>query len=145
MSSTDAVIREISHEFIDQAVLLWEKTGLTRPWNDAHADASLALATSTSTILGVVAGERLRGTAIVGFDGHRGWLYYLAVDPDFQGAGWGEKLVKAAEEWLRSHDAVKLQLMVRTDNDSVVNFYSALGFEPADVLVLGKRLYAASS
>lgn len=144
MQSSEAAIHEIAEEFIDQAVALWEKTGLTRPWNDARSDALLALTTSTSTILGVVKENALLGTAMVGFDGHRGWLYYLAVHPSLQGTGWGRRLVDAAEEWLRTHGAVKVQLMVRSEINAVANFYSALGFESADVLVLGKRLDAAS-
>ena len=80
------------------------------------------------------------GSVMVGFDGHRGWVYYLAVAPDRRHAGLGRALMTAAENWLRGQGAPKLQLMVRDDNQAALGFYSALGFERQTTVVLGRRL-----
>lgn len=133
-------IIELSETWVDQAVELWERTGLTRPWNDPQADARKALAGTDSTILGLVRGQRLIATAMAGDDGHRGWLYYVAVDPGSQGQGCGQRIVEAAAQWLRTRGTVKVQLMVRTGNDAVTQFYEKLGYERQEVSVLGKRL-----
>ncbi len=131
---------ELSESWVDRAADLWERTGLTRPWNDPHADARKALVSETSTILAFVQGERLIATAMAGDDGHRGWLYYVAVDPTAQSRGIGNRIVQEATAWLRRRGNVKVQLMVRTENDGVINFYEKLGFEHQEVAVLGKRL-----
>ncbi|MEF9982808.1 MULTISPECIES: GNAT family acetyltransferase [unclassified Glutamicibacter] len=131
------VLRE---EDLRQAVELWEATGLTRPWNDALADARRALAEPTSTVLSIVENDQLMATAMVGHDGHRGWLYYVAVDPCRQGNGLGRALVDAAVLWLRDLGVPKVQLMVREENSAVIDFYERLGFEDQHVAVLGKRL-----
>lgn len=78
------------------------------------------------------------GTVMVGHDGHRGWLYYLAVDPARRRAGTGRALVEGAERWLAAH-VPKVQLMVRADNPDAVGFWARLGYAPSDVTVLGRR------
>ena len=75
---------------------------------------------------------------MVGFDGHRGWVYYLAVDPRAQRRGLGRKLMAAAEEWLRGQGVPKIQLMVRDDNRAALDFYANLGLERQDVVTLGR-------
>ena len=122
------------------AVALWEACGLTRPWNDPHADYARALAGPSSTVLGAFGGEQLVGTVMVGGDGHRGWVYYLAVDPQRRGRGIGRLLMDAAETWLRERELPKIQFMVRGTNTAVLAFYDHLGYEPQDVVVLGRRL-----
>jgi ribosomal protein S18 acetylase RimI-like enzyme len=77
---------------------------------------------------------------MVGFDGHRGWVYYLAVDPGRRRRGLGRSLMAAAEDWLMVRGAPKLQLMVRSDNEAAVGFYQRLGLERQEVIVLGRRL-----
>lgn len=126
----------------DQAgiVALWHACGLTRPWNDPEADFRLACGGATSVILVEEEAGRMRGTVMVGFDGHRGWIYYLAVAPAARGCGVGRALMVAAETWLQVRDAPKLQLMVRGDNAAAHGFYAALGFEEQAVTVFGKRL-----
>lgn len=124
-----------------EAVELWHRTGLTRPWNDPQDDFHRAVAGPSSAVLGVrdPAG-RLLGTAMVGHDGHRGWVYYLAVDPAARGTGLGRDLMAACERWLTGHGVVKIQFMVRSDNTSVLAFYEHLGYARQDVAVLGRRL-----
>ena len=77
---------------------------------------------------------------MVGGDGHRGWVYYLAVDPQRRGRGIGRLLMDAAETWLRERELPKIQFMVRGTNTAVLAFYDHLGYEPQDVVVLGRRL-----
>lgn len=121
------------------AVTLWGEAGLTRPWNDPDADLARALDGPASTVLAALDGDRLAGTAMVGHDGHRGWIYYLAVAPARRGEGLGRALVRAAEDWLGA-SVPKVQLMVRADNDAAAGFWRALGYLDADARVLGRRL-----
>ncbi|RZF60839.1 GNAT family acetyltransferase [Sphingomonas populi] len=121
-------------------VALWRDCGLTRPWNDPHADFALALGTATSTVLVARAGADVTGSAMVGFDGHRGWVYYLAVAPDRQRGGLGRALMAAAEAWLRARGVPKVQLMVREGNAAALGFYEALGLERQPVVVFGRFL-----
>lgn len=121
-------------------VALWELCGLTRPWNDPAADYALALRGASSTVLGIRGDSAtLIGTVLIGGDGHRGWVYYLAVHPDARGLGLGRALMDAAETWLRDRGLPKIQLMVRHGNE-VTGFYDRLGYEVQDVVVLGRRL-----
>ena len=122
------------------AVALWETTGLTRPWNDPAADLHRAISGPSSTVLAALDSGDLLGTAMVGHDGHRGWVYYLAVHPDHQREGTGRALMQAAERWLRDHGAPKIQLMVRNTNPAATAFYVSLGYENADVAVMGRFL-----
>jgi ribosomal protein S18 acetylase RimI-like enzyme len=121
------------------AVALWHAAGLTRPWNDPAADLDRALAGPSSTVLGAFGDDGgLVGTVMVGHDGHRGWLYYLAVATARRGEGIGRALVAAAEAWTVPF-VPKIQLMVRADNAAAAAFYEALGYERSDVAVLGRR------
>lgn len=125
---------------IGEAVALWEACGLTRPWNDPVADAERALAGPISTIFGAFAGDHLIGTAMTGWDGHRGWIYYLAVEKDFRRWGIGRKLIRACEDWLVQYDAPKVQLMVRAENSEVAQFYEAIGYEEESFRFFCRRL-----
>lgn len=126
----------------EEVVHLWQAAGLTRPWNDPFTDFDLALDGPASDILLAREGTRLCGSVMVGFDGHRGWVYYLAVDPAFRGKGIGRGLMQACEEWLRARDCPKIQLMVRGDNARARGFYAAIGYELQDVVTIGRRLDA---
>jgi len=133
-------ITDVSPADFDAVITLWEEAGLTRPWNPPATDLRRALDGSTSTVLGAFSDDRLVGTVMVGHDGHRGWVYYLAVTMTERGTGLGRRLMQAAEAWLVQRGAVKLQLMVRETNTAVIGFYDRLGFADADVRVLAKRL-----
>lgn len=123
------------------AVALWQASGLTRPWNDPDADLIRALAGPTSTVLSAQDIDGcLLGTAMVGHDGHRGWVYYLAVQPELRRRGLGRQLMHASERWLQERGVPKINLMVRSTNAAVVAFYTSLGYEDGDVVVLGKFL-----
>ena len=119
---------------------MWNEAGLVRPWNDPDADFERALRGASSTVLLAEVDGRPVGTVMVGDDGHRGWIYYLAVDPGQQGTGVGRRLMAAAEAWLREQGCPKLQLMVRGSNEGAVAFYEGIGYDRADVQVLGRWL-----
>ena len=133
-------ISDLTPEYLRGAAALWDQAGLTRPWNPPESDLRRALAGETSTVLGLFDEKTLVGTVMVGHDGHRGWVYYLAVDESHRGEGLGRQLMLAAEDWLRERGVVKLQLMVRSANAGVLDFYDRLGYEDADVQVRAKWL-----
>lgn len=121
------------------AVALWQACGLTVPYNDPVADFRFARAKPASDIL-VAVDEAIVGTVMVGHDGHRGWLYYLAVDPARQRRGIGRVLVAAAEDWLAARGVPKVHLMVRESNAAVAAFYRRLGYDPMPRLNMQKWL-----
>ncbi len=135
-------IREIADGDVQPLIALWRVCELTRPWNSPEDDIGHARATDHATILLGFTGFALVASAMVGFDGHRGWVYYLAVDPTQQNKGHGRAMMAAAEDWLRTRGAPALRVMVRDANTDALRFYAALGFEPQTVAVLGKRLGA---
>lgn len=108
---------------------LWKACDLTRPWNDPDADIDRALANPSSTIRLAVEGDRTIGGVMCGYDGHRGWVYYLAASPGHRGTGIGRKLMTAAEDWLKDRGCPKLQLMVRETNTATLGFYDSIGYE----------------
>ena len=120
---------------------LWKKCGLTRPWNDPNADIELAVSTPTSTIMiGADAADRPVGSVMTGFDGHRGWLYYVAVDPDIRGSGHGRTLCNHAETWLKTIGCTKVEAIMRGENTNVRGFYDAMGYFFEDRVLMAKWL-----
>ena len=135
------LICDLPAELHEEAVDLWHRAGLTRPWNDPHADLQRAVRGATSTVLAACHDSgSLLGTSMVGHDGHRGWVYYLAVAAAQQRSGVGRTLVRASETWLAERGVPKLNLMVRKANAGVLAFYASLGYEDGEVVVLGRRL-----
>ena len=133
-------IADLTSEDVVHAAELWREAGLVRPWNPPEQDIERALSGETSTVLGGFDEGALVATVMVGHDGHRGWVYYLAVADRCRGTGRGTLMLDAAEQWLRERGAVKVQLMVRSDNGQVLGFYEHLGYEDADVQVRAKWL-----
>lgn len=121
-------------------IALWEDAGLTRPWNDPGSDFDKAVSNPTSSILVAYIDDVLVGAVMVGYDGHRGWLYYLATNMQNRGADVGRTLIAAAENRLSNHGCKRIRLMVRDDNVSARGFYNAIGYERQDVIVLGRTL-----
>jgi len=130
----------------DQAavVALWQACGLVRPWNDPYKDIARKLTEQPELFLvateGAGDGEVLVGTAMVGFDGHRGWVYYLAVAPGRQRLSIGRRLMAEAERLLAERGCPKINLLVRTGNTAVLEFYRRLGYVQDEAVSLGKRL-----
>jgi ribosomal protein S18 acetylase RimI-like enzyme len=135
-------IRPFTRADTDAVVALWHVAGLTRPWNDPHRDIERKLAVQPELFLVADDAGAVVGSVMVGYDGHRGWLYYLASDPARRGEGIARALVEAAEERLLAMGCPKVQLMVRPDNEGAQGLYDALGYEPFDTWATGKRLIA---
>ena len=130
----------------EQAIVaLWRVCGLVVSYNDPATDFRFAKAGACSDVLvGEDESGRIKGTIMVGHDGHRGWLYYVASDPASRGKGFGRQMVQAAEDWLRKRNILKAQLLVRETNTKVVSFYQHLNFEIAPRVVMSKWLKSPS-
>jgi ribosomal protein S18 acetylase RimI-like enzyme len=124
----------------DAAIALWRGAGLVAAWNDPRADLERALSGPSSAVLAGTIEGSLVATAVVGHDGHRGWVYYLAVARDAQGRGCGRAMMDACERWLADRGVPKLNLMVRASNEAVLGFYEALGYGRDEVVVMSRRL-----
>ena len=134
-------VRRAAPEDEASVVELWRAGDLVVSYNDPGADFRFAVAGACSAVLvGEDETGRICGSVMVGHDGHRGWLYYVAAAPDARGVGIGRQMVQAAEDWLRQRGVLKAQLMVRETNTKVVSFYERLGFEVAPRVVMGKWL-----
>jgi ribosomal protein S18 acetylase RimI-like enzyme len=133
-------IAPIGDADVADVVALWQRCGLTRPWNDAAADIALARQGPNAAVLVGRDGGSIVASVLVGHDGHRGWVYYVAVDPDCQHKGYGRVIMDAAEDWLRGCGIEKLQLMVRPDNSQVQAFYQSLGYVEQERIVYAKWL-----
>ncbi|MEP7174278.1 MAG: GNAT family acetyltransferase [Aestuariivirga sp.] len=132
--------RELQDVNLESVVSLWKACELTRPWNDPYKDIQFARDGGTSTVLVGILEDRVVACVMVGHDGHRGVLYYLAVDPAFQKRGFGRAAVSAAEGWLQERGVWKINLMVRSENEQAGRFYERLGYEVNPVTSFGKRL-----
>lgn len=141
------LIRPFLEEDTDAVVALWEECGLTRPWNDPRRDIARKLTVQRELFLVGVdpaseTPEHPIATAMAGFDGHRGWVYYVAVSPDRQGERLGAQLMAEAERLLAELGCPKVNIQIRSGNDRVIGFYEHLGFSPDGALGYGKRLIA---
>ena len=133
-------IATIADADIAAVIALWQACGLTRPWNDPASDIALARRGPNSTVLIGRDGGAIVATAMVGHDGHRGWVYYVATDPERRSRGYGRVIMKAAEDWLRAAGLAKVQLMVRRENARAGAFYQSLGYAEAQTIVFAKWL-----
>ena len=134
-------VRPAAPEDEAAVVALWRACGLVVSYNDPGADFRFARAGASSDVLvGEDETGRIAGGVMVGHDGHRGWLYYVAAAPHARDSGIGRQMVQAAEDWLRKRGVVKVQLMVRETNTQVVSFYEHLGYETAPRVVMSKWL-----
>jgi len=121
-------------------VALWHECGLTRPWNDPHKDIARKLSEQPELFLVGTVGDEVVASAMAGFDGHRGWVYYLAVAERHRKRSFGRALMQEAERLLMERGCPKLNLQVRSTNPGVVEFYRKLGYVQDETVSLGKRL-----
>ncbi|MFB4351571.1 GNAT family acetyltransferase [Microbacterium sp. LS_15] len=144
-------IRAFDDRDTEAVIALWEEAGLTRPWNDPRRDIQRKLQVQPELFLVAVDDSddsdgtdgitpRIVGTVMAGYDGHRGWLYYLATAVSHRGRGVARAVVTEAERLLLAMGCPKIQLMVREGNESVLAFYDSLGYERFSVSNTGKRL-----
>ena len=134
------MIRQFIQSDLDDVIHLWEICGLTRPWNNPELDIFRKLVQQDDLFLVAIKDEQLIAVLMGGYDGHRGWMNYLAVHPQHQRLGIATALVQQLEKRLIARGCPKLQLLVRQDNLDVQTFYEELGYEEVDVVCMGKRL-----
>jgi|SRR5687767_3298542 len=124
----------------DAVVDLWQRCGLTRHWNDPRKDIQRKLTTQPELFLVGKLKGALIATVMAGYDGHRGWVNYLAVAPEHRSKGYGRFLMQHVEEALTARGCPKLNLQVRSGNSEVLEFYRKIGYGVEERVSLGKRL-----
>jgi ribosomal protein S18 acetylase RimI-like enzyme len=145
MAEAELVIRPYRGTDEEAVVALWRRCNLVVPWNDPHQDIATKIAAQPELFfVGVVAGE-LVATVMAGYEGHRGWINYLAVAPEMQRRGFGRRTMEHAENALRALGCPKINLQVRGSNRAAIGFYERIGFSVDEVVSLGKRLRAAGT
>ena len=137
---TDLEIRPYEEADQDAVVELWRECGLVVPRNDPVKDIHRKLHVRRDLFLVGLLGPRLVGTVMAGYEGHRGWVNYLAVVPDCRRRGLGRRLMEEAERLLRAAGCPKINLQVRSSNADVIGFYRSIGYAVDDVVSMGKRL-----
>ena len=124
----------------DAVVALWRECGLVRPWNDPVQDIRRKLGMQRDLFLVGSMDGRLVATIMVGYEGHRGWVNYLAVAADCRRRGFGRLLMEEAEARVREMGCPKINLQIRRSNAGLVAFYRSIGYGEDDVVSMGKRL-----
>ena len=136
-------IRAFADADTEAVVALWNDCGLTRPWNNPYQDIARKCSVSPDLFLvGADTNAQLVATIMVGYDGHRGWINYLAVHPSHQRQGHARRLMEQAEQLLTARGCPKLNLQVREGNKAVIAFYESLGYTDDKTVSMGKRLIA---
>ena len=123
-------------------VALWRECELTRPWNDPRKDIARKLAVQAELFLVGVVDHAVMASVMAGYEGHRGWMNYLAVAPRYRGRGYGRALVEHVERLLLERGCPKVGLLVRNTNREAAQFYRRLGYAQDESISLGKRLIA---
>ena len=139
---TELEIRAYRASDEDAVIGLWRECGLVVPWNDPKKDIRRKLRVQRDMFLVGLVGSDLVATVMAGFEGHRGWINYLAVAVGSRESGIGRRMMDEAEARLREVGCPKVNLQIRTSNVGVIEFYRALGYSVDDVVGMGKRLEA---
>jgi ribosomal protein S18 acetylase RimI-like enzyme len=134
-------IRPYRDQDLERAEALWRACNLVVPYNDPGADIAFCRSTGHGEVfVGEDERRRIVATVMAGHDGHRGWIYYLAVDPEHQRGGLGKQMMRHAEAWLHSLGVRKVQLLIRESNNVAQGFYDRLGYERSPVIVMQRWL-----
>ena len=133
-------IRPFDEADTETIIALWDACGLLRPWNDPRRDIARKLEVQRDLFLVGESDGRIVAAAMAGYEGHRGWVNYLAVDPGSRGKGFGRALMTQIESLLEARGCPKLSLQVRADNTEAIDFYRALGYKVDAAISMGKRL-----
>ena len=136
------IIRVFTESDRKSVLKLWDTCGLMRPWNDPDRDIDRKMQFQPELFLVGTINSKIMASAMAGYDGHRGSVFYLAIHPDHQGSGLGKDLMSHIESLLVSLGCPKLNIVVRSSNESVLEFYDKLSYAPDDVVSMGKRLIA---
>ena len=124
---------------------LWRRCDLLRPWNDPHLDVQRKMEQNDGLFLVGILDNQIIATVMAGYDGHRGWLYLVGVDPAHQRCGYARKLVTEMERLLRERGCRKINLQVRDTNQQVIEFYTRIGYSIDPVLSMGKRFASSDT
>lgn len=134
------LIRPLEESDIDDVISLWRECGLVTPWNDPRRDiARKRMVDAELFLVGEVA-EELVASVMAGYEGHRGWINYLAVRFELRRMGYGQQMMGEAEKQLRARGCPKINLQIRKTNTAVIDFYTSQGYAVDEVVSLGKRL-----
>lgn len=142
MANSELVVRSFVEADSADVIALWQGAGLTRPWNDPARDIKRKMAVDPELFLVGCVDETLVASAMGGYDGHRGWVNYLAVDASCRGRGFAREMMDHLEAMLLARGCPKLNLQVRAGNTAALAFYEAAGYTQDDAVSLGKRLIA---
>ena len=140
MTESPLLIRPFKEGDEEALVTLWNMFKLTVPWNNPHKDIARKLKVQAELFLVGYLEEKLIASVMAGYDGHRGWINYFAVHPDFQARGYGKQLMDNVENGLRELGCQKINLQIREGNDKVFSYYQKLGFVEENRINMGKRL-----
>jgi ribosomal protein S18 acetylase RimI-like enzyme len=134
------IIREFRDSDTESLIALWQACGLVVPQNDPRKDILRKMKVNPEWLLVGELDGQLMGSCMTGYEGHRGWINYLAVHPDHRRRGFARELMKKAEEILREAGCPKINLQIRSTNTTVIAFYESIGFTEDKVVSFGKRL-----
>jgi ribosomal protein S18 acetylase RimI-like enzyme len=134
------IVRPYESDDENAVIELWNKCNLTKPWNNPQLDIERVLKVYPELFLVGLIDGHLVATVIGGYDGHRGWVYYLGVVPEYQRRGLGRVMMDAIEKKISALGCPKINLMVRTTNDGAGTFYEKIGYQREEVFEMGKRL-----
>ena len=137
---SELIISDFLDDRGDAVIALWQRCCLTRSWNDLAIDIVRKNINKNGKFLVGYVGQRLIASVMIAYDGHRGSVNYLAIDPDYSASGYGKAMMAEAERFLQSIGCPKINLCMGQDNDRVVSFYHQLGYATEPVVLLGKRL-----
>jgi ribosomal protein S18 acetylase RimI-like enzyme len=134
------IVRSAQEADTKPLIGLWEACDLTRPWNDPARDIAFACEKPESDVLVGELDGKIVASVMVGHDGHRGLVYYVAIAPERQGNGFGRQIMKAAEDWLVGRGVWKMNLLIRPGNEKVQAFYESLGYEVQPRMCMARKL-----
>jgi ribosomal protein S18 acetylase RimI-like enzyme len=140
MSASPQSIRPFAEADTEAVVGLWRECGLTRPWNDPYKDIARKLQVQRELFLVGEADGAIVSSVMAGYEGHRGWVYYLAVAPSHRQRGFARELMQHVEAALLARGCPKISLLVRSTNTAVLDFYARIGYAQDPAVPLGKRL-----
>ena len=141
-SSSNFAIRQFAPNDTNRVIFIWEQCDLVRDWNNPNFDIQRKLNFQKELFFVGLLNDEIIATAMFGYDGHRGWLNYFAVLPNFQKRGFGKRLMTFGEMVLKEKGCPKLNLQIRNDNTKAINFYQNVGYKEDAAISFGKRLIA---
>ena len=134
------LIRQYQPEYENEVIELWQKCNLTRPWNNPKLDIERKLKVDGELFLVGFMDDNVVATVMCGYEGHRGWVNHLAVDPDYRRKGLGRQMMEVVEDRLLDKGCPKINIQIRGDNTEAFKFYDKIGYKTEDIFSMGKRL-----